>query len=371
MTPGRIPSTPKHLLASHMPGGAAKAPQRIPTTPRALIPQTPAGPSSGGSILGVIPKTPAGPLSGGDASILESIPRTPGGALGGGIPQTPAGAFGGGRASDPLGDTYGASSTPSGYVPGTPGLPGPLGRAGVQQKAPVGGSGYAGGASSALSTPLLGATRTGQLAAQAEMQAPAARVPTFSDGSECTSRHAPRKKRGTGEKLPAPIMAFSKPTHWTNPEMGEKARPPPEEPIPDFNKWRKIRKNEGGAAAGGIKGMTPAFTSGVTPMHPQMVPPQTPGLPARQPLSGGRYSDVTPFLGGGVEGDLLRGDTTPFLTPGLASKAGEMTPALPAGIGVGQLHGRQTPLPGSSPAGMFMPPDGGATPRVSGHGAPR
>merc|ERR1719343_784018 len=67
-------------------------------------------------------------------------------------------------------------------------------------------------------------------------------LPTFSDGEVCNLRHAPRKRKGTGEALPAPSTPATVPKHWNNPAPGEKPKPKPEEPVPDFNQWRKIRK---------------------------------------------------------------------------------------------------------------------------------
>merc|ERR1712039_272594 len=185
---------------------------------------------------------------------------------------------------------------------------------------------------------------------------------TFSDGSECTLRHAPRKKKGTGEKLPVPMTPASAPTHWTNPQMGQPPKPPPEDLVPDFNKWHKAKK---------IKQSPRKARPGVTPGLPaHSAAPQTPGLPPMKPIVGS-HGDVTPFIGA-VTGDLLAGEQTPVMTPGITpgmtpgstGKVGEMTPALPRGSGVGQLHGAQTPVLAAANGTPGLPPEGAPTPRV-------
>lgn len=104
---------------------------------------------------------------------------------------------------------------------------------------------------------------------QAQVAEPVERaeIPTFSDGEICSLRHAPRKRMGTGEKLAAPATPATIPKHWNNPAPGEKPRPPPEEPVPDFNKWRKIRKTA---------------NSDLQQLQQQQPMPMTPGLPSFQ-----------------------------------------------------------------------------------------
>merc|ERR1712039_953333 len=141
---------------------------------------------------------------------------------------------------------------------------------------------------------------------------------TFSDGTECTLRHAPRKKKGSGEKLPVPMTPAIAPKHWTNPQMGESKKPPPEEPVPDFNKWHKTKQLEEKKAARtpARRTTTPSFTPGFSA---QLASPQTPGLPPMK-SDASHPGDVTPFLG--VTGDLLPGGQTPVMhgangTPGM------------------------------------------------------
>jgi len=123
---------------------------------------------------------------------------------------------------------------------------------------------------SGLSTP-----QPGQRYMQQQAAAPApvferAQIPTFSDGEVCSLRHAPRKRMGTGEKLAAPATPASIPKHWNNPAPGEKPKPPPEDPVPSFNKWRKIRKSGEARAVPGGDAQDSAVGQPA---------PMTPGLP--------------------------------------------------------------------------------------------
>jgi len=130
--------------------------------------------------------------------------------------------------------------TPAG-VPGTPGygyagavVPGTPGarRASAVPFTPNAIMGHSG-----LSTPGYG-QRQLQLQQQQQQQQAAERmkkrpaVPTFSDGTSAPLRHAPRRQKGTGEKLPAPSTPAPVPQHWSNPPPATPAPAAPEEPVP-------------------------------------------------------------------------------------------------------------------------------------------
>merc|ERR1712190_9337 len=115
------------------------------------------------------------------------------------------------------------------------------------------------------------------------------------DGSTCILRHAPRKRKRTGEPLPAPTTPAVRPSHWKNPAPGEKPPPPPEDLVPDFYKWRKLYMSRPAPMS--------AQMGGATPMQGDM----TPFLGARTPLHGGGGAQ-TPKVG-----ELFAGAATPAM----------------------------------------------------------
>lgn len=93
----------------------------------------------------------------------------------------------------------------------------------------------------------------------------------FSDGTTAKSRYAPRKVKGTGEKLPVPMTPAVTPAHWTAPKVGEAAKKV-HDPVPTFDRWRKETKN------GKIK-PTPISVTSSTPA-PQWRSASAPQTPA-------------------------------------------------------------------------------------------
>lgn len=144
-------------------------------------------------------------------------------------------------------------------------------------------------------------------AAQGPTQKPT--VPMFADGSSAPLRHAPRKKKGTGEKLPAPCTPATIPAHWETVKVGEKPKPKqlnPVSEVPDFEKWRKTRKHDlpqivevRPAPSGGAATPMPLQQpGGMTPFLPRVDAPvvKAPENDAMIPLFK-QEGDVTPFMG--------------------------------------------------------------------------
>jgi len=316
------------MAAPSTPGAQAWGGMQVPSTPGGAVPSTPA----------FYPHTPAG--LGGSAN-----PGTPANRF----PGVPAFAAGGGF----------APGTPAGRSPGTPMMPGtPSGRPGsvAGNWAPPPRQNYQLG--NGLSTPVNRAFAPAPIATyQPKKQ-------TWSDGSSIELRHGVRRKKGTKEKTGAPMTPASIPVHWKDKvtRAGEKERPPPKDPVPDFNQWKKDQRKEVRVTGERKAGQTPVPLAmpGVTPGTPGML---TPMLPVHD-YNGAATPLLAPKVSGGI---------TPFLqgsgiTPGLAM-AGDVTPAMPAsGWGAAtpsSMYGEATPFMAPR-RDAFM----GVTPHAGGQETP-
>lgn len=371
-----VPGTPRDAFAAVAPAPGTARPPGVPLD----IPSTPA--EVGGRIG--IPATPR------DA--FDFSPFTPGMTPAPGIPGT---------MTPNVGMTLQTVARQS-YAPGTPGLPplGPAAAPGTPGGAAIGqrgnpatpagvpgtpGYGYAGAVvpgtpgarrasavpftpnaimgHSGLSTPGYG-QRQLQLQQQQQQQQAAERmkkrpaVPTFSDGTSAPLRHAPRRQKGTGEKLPAPSTPAPVPQHWSNPPPATPAPAAPEEPVPTFDKWRRIHKND--VVWMSRKPAPPVdLSAGAAP--------QTPGLPMLAPVvqapDEGLQEAPTPMDFVKEEAPTpmhpLSGQETPVLAP--AGATGTM-PVAPQAIGYGY---KELPPSMAGETPLLYPRAGEETPHVS------
>eukprot|EP00933_Yihiella_yeosuensis_P006191 TRINITY_DN110879_c0_g1_i1.p1 TRINITY_DN110879_c0_g1~~TRINITY_DN110879_c0_g1_i1.p1 ORF type:complete len:445 (+),score=112.29 TRINITY_DN110879_c0_g1_i1:63-1397(+) len=309
-----------------------------------------------------------------------AVPQTPMAAFGQSAPRTPAAAFApsGVGMSAPSTPGYNIPATPANRYPGgTPGMAAPSTPAGAFAAPMTAGAapmtaGYRpqpmtrGMQYNGLSTPVAaprGAPGTPMVPGTVYR-----RPSTFSDGSVCTLRHAPRRKKGTGERLPAPGTPAIIPAHWNNPAAGEPAKPPPKDPIPDFKRWQEERTKALAITSGPNKGLKPANDTD-TPV-PTLPEPGTPGLPSLQVKAQEFFGAETPLLQGGITP--VMGGMTPMLPA--AGRGGEMTPFL--GETPRQYGGEETPqvafnpgpnakVPAGSLYGEMTPVGGAVTPRLA------
>lgn len=257
----------------------------------------------------------------------------------------------------------------------------------------------------------------GALQQQSQMALPYEKVPVFSDGSDATLKHAPRRKTSTGEKVPAASICIQArpPERWKDKVVvtaGSKKKKiqVSEEPIPDFEEWRKnhrrkerprvvekpaqqvpyqpfmeaaptatrlpSKKEEMMTPAGqgdmtpapDLQGETPRLPPGDTPRMPGV---ETPGLGAETPFPfGGDETPRVPHTPADGEAPWSKGDATPMMGMGDATppvmpmcpprsdlkqklvgvKEQDFTPQVP--------QGQETPMPDYMP-GMetpLMPP---------------
>lgn len=182
----------------------------------------------------------------------------------------------------------------------------------------------------------------------------------FSDGSDASLRHAPRRKHTTDVRVPAPSAPASLPQHWMKKDLivaGKKEKPKVvEDPIPNFDAWRKNRRKDKAR----IVSVRPA--PGV---YSPLVPDQA--LPKFEEMTPAPAGDMTPGMPGYGDGE------TPALPPGETPRMpGVETPGFGAETPFPGLDGGETPGGGATPRVPYTPADGEvfakgeATPNMGG-----
>jgi len=392
--PARMPMTPVGATASSTPArmpmtpvgaGATSAPARMPMTPvgagatstPARMPMTPVGagmpsqqpPAGMPSQPGRMPMTPVG----------AGMPPQPGR-----MPMTPVGAGVQSQPSrmpmTPVGAVSNMVSRPSaGLPPSIPGTPG------MMQVMPPG---------TAVPPPdMPSVNRFMVTPARAEnvmlpampmqpedypltpvdtglelqLQPYQPKLDIFGDGREVFLKYAPRRRRGTGEKLPAPGTKVNKPAHWTTVAAGRKdvqQKAVVADAVPLFDQWRKTRRKEGARIVGTRK---PGEKEPAAPSKDFQAARKFSGAKAGMvfklgSLGLGYYKD---HAAPPKEEPVLRQmhsatDMTPMMG---APRMGEgETPRFPAGLETPRLPGVETP--GFGLGGETPLPGGDMTPRV-------
>lgn len=284
---------------------------------------------------GPVPATPreavsAAPSTPGIRTFAEvgRAPSTPSGGLGAfsrGVPATPAGRAPGTPSANPVG-----------HAPGTPVAPGTPFMA-----MPAQSGAWAHRPGSGLSTPNQAYAPRPQPQQSLAIRQPRGPVQaqTWSDGSIIELRHAPRRKKGTAEKLPAPGTPATIPQHWLGKitPAGEKPKPVPRDEVPDFGTWKTSRLRERRKEVRVVG----ATLAGETPVPTQPAVPGTPGLAPMAPIvKAPDYGTFTPAEQApfGEETPLMprasHADATPFMTQGHATpflprQQDDATPFLP------------------------------------------
>lgn len=179
-------------------------------------------------------------------------------------------------------------------------------------------------------------------------------TPMFSDGSSAPLRHAPRRKRGTSERLPAPSTAAAVPVHWTTVAPGEAKPAAPQDPILAFRDWQKeqpriigitrVSQNSKREVLGALPTvkttkeelkakMEMGETAVATPMvyAGEETPAITLGAQHTPSVGAAASQPLTPSITGGmdtpmIQGPLVKEDQNP--TPVVQAK-GEETPLVP------------------------------------------
>lgn len=189
---------------------------------------------------------------------------------------------------------------------------------------------------------------------------------TWSDGSKLELRHAPRRQKGTSERLPAPGTPATIPVNWVgkvNP-VGAKPKPPSREPIPDFGTWKRRSEKREKREKLGLTGVFPGKKNSTfgpilwptqpnTAVQPLQDAPSQPFEAQAAPLHA-QVADAWPMLP--QQGDetpvtmrqaSVDGDATPLVNmvnmfdhPGLHFDG---TPRIPGEAALFGMHGEETP----------------------------
>lgn len=189
-----------------------------------------------------------------------------------------------------------------------------------------------------------------QTQAIVQYQQPTA-MQTWSDGSRIQLRHAPRRQKGTKDRLPVPGTPASVPMHWMEKtRAGHMPKPEPKETVPDFGTWKKdSAQRRRDRIRASLYGDRPVGAATPVPVQPV---PATPGmLPMR------RHADRQMKME-------LSGEDTPYVP---SRQGGDATPVMPQADGTPFFLGhRQQPVPQHPLGGdttPFLPrPNGDMTP---------